>query len=185
MSTPHAHTRRYDPIRYRRGTRGFAAVVTTLDGLVVLGLGAVVVPSLGLPTVAANWLVPLAIAAGILHIVAAVGLVRGKRWSRSLVAYLSAAGIGVAAYGLLAVATDLDVFGATSALPADQAIADGIGFLVWMIGSWLVAARFAFVAFAPEPSASPVVEITPASAPAPRSAAVTRRPLAVRTAAAA
>jgi hypothetical protein len=185
MSTPLAHTRRYDPIRYRRGTRGFAAVVTTLNGLVVLGLGVVVVPTLGLQAVAASWLVPVAIAAGILHIVAAVGLVRGKAWSRSLVAYLSAAGIGVAAYGILAVATDLDVFGATSTLPADQAIADGVGFLVWMIGSWLVAARFAFVAFAPTPSAAPAVETVPASLPVPRSAAVSLRPLAVGTPAAA
>jgi hypothetical protein len=184
MSTPRAHTRRYDPIRYRRGTRGFAAVVTTLNGLVVLGLGAVVVPSLGLPTVGVNWLVPVAVAAGILHIVAAVGLIRGKAWSRSLVAYLSAAGIGVAGYGLLAVATDLDVFGATSTLPPDQAIADGVGFLVWMIGSWLVAARFAFVAFAPAPS-RPAVEIAPASLPVPRTAAVAPRPLAIGTAAAA
>lgn len=183
MTTTKAHDRRYDPIRYRRGIRGFAAFVTTLNGLIVLGLGAVVLPSIDLPTVAANWLVPLTIAAGILHLVAAVGLVRGKRWSRSLVAYLAAAGIGVAAYALLAVVTDLDVFGATSSLPAGQATASGVGFSLWMIGSWLVATRVAFAVFAPAPTTAPTAEAVSAPAPAPASAPVAVRPLSIRTAA--
>jgi hypothetical protein len=183
MTTTTAHSRRYDPIRYRRGIRGFAAFVTTINGLVVLGLGAVVLPSIELPTVAANWLVPLAIAAGILHLVAAIGLIRGRRWSRSMVAYLAAAGIGVAAYGLLAVVTDLDAFGATSALPAGQATADGVGFSLWMIGSWLVATRFAFAAFAPAPTAEPIAEPVSAPAPEPATTTVPVRPLSIRTAA--
>jgi hypothetical protein len=172
--TTQAHTRRYDPIRYRRGIRGFAAFVTTINGLVVLGLGAVVLPSIALPTLAANWLVPLAVAAGILHLVAAVGLVRGKRWSRSLVAYLAAAGIGVAAYLLLAVVTDLDLFAATSSLPASQATADGVGFSIWMIGAWLVATRFAFAAFAPaaKADAAPEAVAVPVAVPDPTTVAV-------------
>ena len=98
----------------RRGTRGFAAFVTAIAGFVSLAVGAVVLPATSLDTVALNWLVPLAIAFGIAHFVAVVGLVRNRRWAARLTGYLSAIGIGVAAYGLLVTVTGLDPFGATS-----------------------------------------------------------------------
>lgn len=39
--------------------------------------------------------------------------------------------------------TGLDPIGATSSLSATEARAEGLGLMVWMIGLWLVAARFA------------------------------------------
>ena len=102
-----------------------------------------VLPATSLDSVVLNWLVPLAIAFGIAHFVAVVGLVRNRQWAARLTGYLAAIGIGVAAYGLLVTITGLDPFGATSSLPAHEARAEGLGLMVWMIGLWLVAARFA------------------------------------------
>ena len=134
---------------HRRGTRGFAAFVVGLAAFVVLGFGALVLPTTGLDRVAMSWLITLSIAFGIAHFVAAAGLVRRSAWSPSLTSYLAAIGIGVAVYGLLVTLTGLDPFGATSSLPDDQARAEGVGLLLWMIGLWTVGARFAFRGFRP------------------------------------
>jgi hypothetical protein len=132
---------------HRRGTRGFAAFVVTLAGLVVLGVGAVVLPNTALGSFELTWLVPLAIAFGLAHFVAAYGLVRRRAWSAALTGYLAAIGLGVVAYGLLLTLTGLDPFAATSSLPSDRATVEGVGLLIWMTGLWLVAARYAFKAF--------------------------------------
>jgi hypothetical protein len=137
--------RAYDRIRFHRGTRGFAAFVTGLDGAVVSGTALVVVPTLGLDSIVASWAVILGVAAGIAHFVAVVGLVRGRRWSAALVGYLAAAGIAVAGFGALAAATGVEVFG------ADRATA--FGFFAWMIGAWAVAVTFAFKPFTFTPHA--------------------------------
>ena len=62
---------------------------------------------------------------------------------------MAAIGIGIAAYGLILTLTGVDPFGATSTLPSSRAWAEGLGLLIWMIGLWLVAARYAFKAFRP------------------------------------
>jgi hypothetical protein len=129
---------------HRRGTRGFAAVVTMLAGFVVLGVGLVVLPSARLDALAVSWLVPLTLSFGIGHFVAVYGLIRRRAWSSRLVGYLAAIGLGVAAFGLLLTATDADPFAATSSLPSADAASNGIGLLIWMIGLWIVAARYAF-----------------------------------------
>ena len=134
---------------HRRGTRGFAAFVTGLAGLVVLGVGAVVLPESSLDRLALSWLIPLAVAFGLAHLVAAYGLLRRRTWSRAMTGYLAAIGIGVAAYGLLLMLTGQDPFGATSRTPSDRAWAEGFGLLLWMIGLWVVAARFAFKGIVP------------------------------------
>ena len=128
---------------YRRGTRGFAAFVVGLVGFVVVGVGAVVLPTTSLDRLAMSWLIPLTVVFGLAHFVASYGLMRRREWSVSLTGYLAAIGIGVAAYGLLVTLTGLDPFGATSSLPAQQARDEGLGLLIWMIGLWLVSARFA------------------------------------------
>jgi hypothetical protein len=133
----------------RRGTRGFAAFVTGLAGLVVLGLGAVVLPASSLDGLALEWLIPLAVAFGVAHLVATYGLLRRREWSGSLVGYLAAIGIGAAAYGLLLTLTGLDPFNATSRAASVGASANGLGLLLWMIGLWLVAARYAFKGIVP------------------------------------
>jgi hypothetical protein len=55
------------------------------------------------------------------------------------VAYLAAAGIGLAAFGALAAVTGLDPFGADPRTV--------LGFCLWMGGSWLVATRYAIKPF--------------------------------------
>lgn len=129
---------------HRRGTRGFAAFVTLITGLVVLGVGAVVLPSTSLSSLALSWLVPLTVAFAIFHFVAAYGQIRGRTWSAALTGYLAAVGLGIVTYGLLLVVTDLDPFKITSSLPAAKASAEGIGLLLWMAGMWIVAYRFAW-----------------------------------------
>ena len=100
---------------------------------------------------------PLTVAFGLAHVVAAYGLIRRRDWSRNLVGYLAAIGIGVAAYGLLLALTGLDPIGATSTLPSARAWAEGLGLLIWLIGLWLVAARYAFKGITPERQRGPAV----------------------------
>jgi hypothetical protein len=149
MTVQPTHTPRVPRYAHRRGTRGFAAFVTAIAGFVVLGVGAVVLPTVTLDSVALSWLIPLTVAFGLAHFVAAYGLIRRREWSGRLVGYIAAIGIGIAVYGLILTLTGLDPFGATSKLPAARAGAEGLGLLIWMIGLWLVAARYAFKAFRP------------------------------------
>ncbi|MFL5671644.1 MAG: hypothetical protein ACJ77C_06065 [Chloroflexota bacterium] len=128
---------------HRRGTRGFAAIVTLLAGAVVLAAGTIAAPRAALDPAYVSWIVVAAVAFGVVHVVAAYGLLRRRAWSGTLVGYLAMIGIGVAIYGLLLTLTGADPFGATSQLPSDRAWAEGVGLLVWMIGVWLVAARYA------------------------------------------
>ena len=134
-----APDRTYDRVRFHRGSRGFAAFVIGLNASILIGLAFFATPSLHLTQPAASWFVILAGAAGIGHVAAVVGLIRGRAWSGALVGYLAAAGIAVAGFGALAAATGLEVFGAEGAT--------AVGFFVWMIGSWLVAIRFSLKAF--------------------------------------
>ena len=112
---------------HRRGTRGFAAFVTGLAGFVVLGVGAVVLPQSSLDGLALSWLIPLAVAFGITHLVAAYGLVRRRSWSRSMVGYLAAIGIGAAAYGLLITLTGLGSIRRDEPAP----VGPGLGRRIW------------------------------------------------------
>lgn len=148
--------RTWDPIRFQRGTRGFAAFVTAINGFVLLGVGAVVAPATDLPDPAMAWVVGPAVAAGIAHLVAVVGLVRGRAWARPLVGYLAAGGIGAAAFAVL-----MDWRAGEAVLGASGTTA--IGFYLWMIGAWLVATRFAFKAYGRPANA----EVRVASVPRP------------------
>jgi hypothetical protein len=134
--------RTWDPIRFQRGTRAFATLVTFLNGVVVLSIGLVVAPSADLPHPLAAWVIGISLAVGIGHLVAAVALVQARPWAAHLVAYLAAIGIGAAAFAFLLVTrAGVDVLGAGGATTA--------AFLVFMTGWWLVGTRFALKAFAP------------------------------------
>jgi hypothetical protein len=165
MTAQPTSTERLPRYAHRRGTRGFAAFVTLLAGFVVLGVGAVVLPTVALDSIAASWLIPLTVAFGLAHFVAAYGLIRRRDWGGRLVGYLAAIGIGIAGYGLILTLTGMDPFGATSELPSDRAWAEGLGLLIWMIGLWLVAARYAFKAIRPiKPNAAAIAPLTGAAA---------------------
>jgi hypothetical protein len=144
---PMSSNRSYDPITRRRGTRGFAAVVTGLAGFVVLAAGIAPAASGALDPTVRSWLVIVAVAFAVAHLVAVIGLVRARPWSARLVGYIAAIGIGATSYVLLVTLTGLDPVGATSALPEGQARAQGLGLAIWMIGLWLVAFRFAVRGF--------------------------------------
>ncbi len=153
-----APDRTWDPVRFQRGTRGFAAFLTTINGLAVLAFGAVVAPLSGVGSPLDAWLAIAGIAAGIAHLVAVYGLVRGREWSGTLVAYLSAAGIGASVFAVLLIArAGESVLGAADA--------SAIGYFIWMIGSWLVAARFAYKAFRAPTTVAPRTSV---ALPTPR-----------------
>ncbi len=140
-----APDRTYDALRFQRGTRGFAAFVTLINGLVVLGAAVVVVPTLGVGPLVSTWAVILGGAAGLAHLGAVVGLIRGRRWAAALVGYLAVAGIAVAVIGALFAVTGVELFAAERRT--------AVGFFIWMIGAWLVAARFAVRPFTFTPHA--------------------------------
>ena len=132
--------RTWDPLRFQRGTRGFAAFVTALNGLAVLGAALAVAPNAGLPAPLDAWVVTIGTVAGIAHLVAAVGLVRARDWAPTLVGYLAGAGIGTAVFAVLMIARANEaILGAADAT--------AIGFFVWMIATWTIAARFARKAY--------------------------------------
>ena len=179
-----APDRTYDRVRFHRGSRGFAAFVTGLNASILLGLALFATPSLGLSQPAASWFVILAGGAGIAHVAAVVGLIRGRAWSGALVGYLAAAGIAVAGFGALAAATGLEIVGAERGT--------ALGFFIWMIGSWLVATRYAVRPFTytrpqprqahrrverPAPDARPQTGLRKLRRPATVSAARPSRPL--------
>ena len=143
------NARRFVPIARRRGSRGFAAIVTGLAGSVSLAVGLFVVPASGVDHVVGSWLTVLTVVFGVAHFVAIAGMLRSRRWGAHLVGYLAAIGIGVAAFGLLATLTGLDPFSGSTGQPSGVARTQGIGLLVWMIGLWLVSIRYAFRGFPP------------------------------------
>ena len=157
-----ASPRTYDPVRFHRGTRGFAAFLTAVDGFVVLGATLFIVPTLPLDPLVATWVVILGTTLGIAHFVAVVGLIRGRRRAASLVGYVATAGIALSAFGVLVSATGLSIFG------ADRGTS--VGFFLWMIGTYAVAARFAFKPFSFTPHAhrvtAPVTKPVPDARPA-------------------
>ena len=172
-----ASPRTYDPVRFHRGTRGFAAFLTLLNGFVVLGATLFVVPTLPIDSLAATWAVILGTSVGIAHFVAVVGLIRGRRWSASLVGYVATIGIGISVFGALVAATGLSIFGAERAT--------SVGFFLWMIGTYLVAARFALKPFSFTPQAHRVTVAVAKPAPDARPVTGARKRTVVRPVAAA
>jgi hypothetical protein len=170
-----APDRTNDPIRFRRGTRGFAAFVTGLNGFVVLGVALLVVPTLGLDRIAGSWAVIVGVTVGVAHFVASAGLIRGRRWGASLVGYLAAAGIAAASFAALLAATGHAILGAGPGT--------ALGFFIWMIGSWAVASRFALKPFTFTPHAHRAAAGVARPAPDARPMTGLRKRTAPRTAA--
>ncbi len=138
----------------RRGTRGVAAVVLFLTSMIAFGVVGFVLPASGIDGLALSWLIPLGLAFAIAHLVATYGIIRRRGWVTPLTLYLAAIGIGVAVFVLLLVRAG--VLGASAPEVA--------GLVVWLIGSWLVAARFVLKGMAP-PVLRPVEPVAPRTEP--------------------
>jgi hypothetical protein len=161
----------------RRGTRGFAAVVLFLTAMIVLSVAVVVLPATTFDRLSLTWLIGLGLTFGIAHLVAVYGVLRRRAWTTPLTLYLMAIGLGLVSFGLL-----VELTGGTllpSATAAWQG-ADVTGLLVWLAGSWIVAARFVLRGLA-----APVTRPIPTAARAvePRSMVAGRRTLSVGAAA--
>ena len=133
----------------RRGTRGFAAVVLFLTGMIVSAVTLFVLPSAAIPPDVLAILIPLAIAFSIAHFVAMYGLIRRRAWSVALTLYVLAIGLGLAAFGCLLLLTGLDPLGRPGAEAALESRIQLVGLFVWLAGSWIVAASFAVRGMAP------------------------------------
>jgi hypothetical protein len=133
----------------RRGTRGFGAVVLLLTGMIVSAVTLFVLPAAALTRDVLTILIPLAIVFSIAHFVAMYGLIRRRVWSAPLTLYLAAIGLGLAAFGCLLLITGLDPLGRPGAEAALESRVQIVGLLVWLAGSWIVAARFAVRGMAP------------------------------------
>jgi len=92
----------------RRGTRGFAAFVLFLTAWIVLAIALFVLPSSTIGHETLVVLVPLGIAFGLAHFVALAGVLRRRAWSVPLTLYLTAIGLGMAAFVVLLVGTGVD-----------------------------------------------------------------------------
>jgi hypothetical protein len=126
----------------RRGTRGFAAVVLFLTGMAVLAIAFFVLPSTAIDGAMLTVLVPLGIVFGVAHLVAVYGVVRRRAWVVPLSLYLLAIGLGVGAFVALLLRAGIDPLLPAGMVAVEGTAAGTFGLVVWLAGSWLVAARF-------------------------------------------
>lgn len=124
----------------RRGTRGFAAVVQFLAGMTVLSIAFLVLPGSAIDGRLLTVLVPLGIVFGLAHLVGVYGVLRRRRWAVSLSLYLLALGAGAVGVGLVMLRAGIDPV--TGSQVVGGAGAQTLGLFVWLVGSWVVAARF-------------------------------------------
>lgn len=149
MSVTHLSTDAVPAHALRRGTRGFAAVVLFLTGMIVFAVTVFVLPSIALSGTLLTALIMLMVAFGIAHLVAIYGVLRRRPWAVSLTLYLLAIGLGLVAFVTLMLWARVDPLapsGAESTVPARIQV---LGLLVWLAGSWIVAARFVVRGMAP------------------------------------
>lgn len=111
-----------------RGTRLAATFLLFLTGSAVTALAIGVLP--GIAGVGGGWVVvPLAVAFGLAHVAALVGLALGRPWGRSLGLSIAETGGGLAFAALVAVMLGADAFSAADART-------GLGFGAWMLGMY-------------------------------------------------
>ena len=150
MSVSHTSADAVPAHALRRGTRGFAAVVLFLTGMIVFAVTAFVLPSIALSSTLLTALVLLGIGFGIAHLVAIYGVIRRRSWAVSLTLYLLAIGLGLVAFGsLLLLRAGVDLLAPAGAESTAQARIQVFGLFVWLAGSWIVAARFVMRGMAP------------------------------------
>ena len=150
MSASHTSTDTVPAHALRRGTRGFAAVVLFLTGMIVFAVTGFVLPSIALPGTLLTALILLGIGFGVAHLVAIYGVLRRRPWAVSLTLYLLAIGLGLVAFGsLLLLRAGVDLLAPAGVESTAQARIQVFGLFVWLAGSWIVAARFVMRGMAP------------------------------------
>ena len=157
MSVSHTSTDAVPAHALRRGTRGFAAVVLFLTGMIVFAVTAFVLPSIALSGTLLTALILLGIGFGIAHLVAIYGVLRRRPWAVSLALYVLAIGLGLVAFATLMLWARVDLLAPSGADSTAETRIQVFGLLVWLAGSWIVAARFVVRGMAPpERRADPV-----------------------------
>jgi uncharacterized membrane protein (DUF2068 family) len=76
---------------------------------------------------------------GLVHLIAAVGLVTGRAWGRFVAMLLSAGLIAVGIAGMLAIASHADPFAAVSTRSAAAAAANGLAMLAFVVVGYAIA----------------------------------------------
>ena len=118
-----------------RGSRLAASFLLFLTGSAATAIGLGVVP--GLVGSAAWPLAALAVTFGILHFVALFGIARAREWGRTLAVTIAEIGGGVSFAALFAIALGANPC-AGSALPSQQAVANGTGLVAWSLAMYLL-----------------------------------------------
>lgn len=131
----------------RRGTRGFAAVVFFLTGVIVSAVTLFVLPSSAIAPGVLTILIPLAIVFSIAHFVAMYGVMRRRAWVVPLTMYLVAIGLGLVAFMALLVRGGIDALAQAPGTSPD--LSTIVGPMVWLAGSWIVVGRFVSRGMAP------------------------------------
>ena len=117
-----------------RGSRLAASFLLVLTGSAATAIGFGVAPA----AVGGAWpLALLAIVFGIAHFVALFGLARGREWGRQLAVTIAEIGGGISFAGLFAIALGANPF-AGSALPGEQALANGTGLVAWSLAMYVL-----------------------------------------------
>jgi hypothetical protein len=149
MSVTHLSTDAVPAHALRRGTRGFAAIVLFLTGMIVFAVTAFVLPAIALSGTLLTALILLGIAFGIAHLVTIYGVLRRRPWAVSLTLYLLAIGLGLVAFATLMLWARVDPLAQSGAESTAQVRIQVLGLLVWLAASWIVAARFVVRGMAP------------------------------------
>jgi hypothetical protein len=131
----------------RRGTRGFAAVVLFLTGMIVSAVTLFVLPSSAIGSGILTILIPLAVVFSIAHFVAIYGVLRRKAWVVSLTMYVVAIGLGLVAFMALLIRGGIDPLAPAAGASSD--LSTIVGPMVWLASSWLVVGRFVARGMAP------------------------------------
>jgi hypothetical protein len=108
-----------------RGSRLAASFLLVLTGFAAAAIALFVVP----PAVAGTggrWLIPVAIVFALGHLVALVGVARGRDWGRNLAVFVAELGGGLAILGAVALLTGAQPFGEESSA--------GPGLVAWGAG---------------------------------------------------
>ncbi|HKG55729.1 MAG TPA: hypothetical protein VKA85_00595 [Candidatus Limnocylindrales bacterium] len=130
-----------------RGTRLLTALILGFAGFVLIAFGGLAVPlsaELGGAAVdpglmsALLGIAPLVVVLGIVHVIAAIGVARDRRWGQRLALWMVALGTFATLAGIVFALAGRDPFAVAN--PARDASRDGLGILLWTLAWYGIAA---------------------------------------------